>query len=302
MNYLLVSFTFLILLFNAKGNWCESFCRFRFCANLIRDGVLLHPENRALLLGLPDAALGPIPCLVRKNQRVVLLSNVTGGEATVSPVFSEVPFKLVSQYEQEAAGKPFPTDYFKWVDNDSNGRQSVARRPSQAQQDEVIDQVCVRMPISSYEIRRRNTSARKRKNTSARRACIGFRTQVPALIVDFEWSSSNDFDIRLVEPNGFEINRFGFNTISPNKGRLIADVGGPTCQVEFGREQIRYLRKESVVDPGVYEIRVDHLRACSTVSSYKLRVLLNGRIMIDERGLLSEVGEDVVVRTFEVPE
>jgi hypothetical protein len=101
------------------------------------------------------------------------------------------------------------------------------------------------------------------------------------LQISLSWNKPYDLDLHLVEPDGEEI--FYSNKISANGGSLDLD-SNPGCSIDgIQNENITY-SKESIVETGIYRVRVDLFSACSVPSeaSFIVCTRLNGRLIAQQ--------------------
>ena len=287
----------LFLLFSlATAQPCPSFCRFRWCFRL-GSSVFPAPDNLRLGLRPPGRPQGVFPCMVRRNGRITELRNVVGGEASVSVSNSGTPFVPISEFAD--ATPRFQATYFSFAFFEKTERESLVRRQARGNQRELLRNLCGRLPIRSHDILRRNGSTRRTVMLSRARDCVGFRTRIDDLDIELFWDTSNDLNLRVIEPDGFQINRD--NRVSPSGGALmLTDQGADGCTRFLAQDRVRY-RFCDRVQSGGYIILIDNINECSPVTIYTLRVTYKGRTMVDETDSTSRLGLGVGFKTFQIP-
>ena len=251
-------------------------------------GMTLRPAGRLQ---------GGFPCQMRRNGRITELRNVVGGEASVSVANSGRRFVPISEFED--AQPSFQSSYFAFGFFEITERESLLRRQARGNQRELLDNLCVRLPIRSHDLLRRNGSIRRTVRLSGARDCVGLRTRIAQLDIELLWDTSNDLNLRVIEPDGFQINRD--NRVSPSGGVLSAtDLGASGCIRLFAHDRVRYLAR-ATVQSGGYIVLIDNLTECSPVTVYTLRVTYQGRTMIDVSNILSNTGLGVGFNSFAIP-
>ena len=250
-------------------------------------------ENPNFLFRPAGIPTGPFPCEMRRSGRIRELRNVVGGEALVSPAGSGRPFVPISDFRD--ATPRFQPNFFTFAHLAVTGRDSIVRRPTVGNQSDVLDNLCVRIPILQYDLLRRNGRLRRRVRPRGANACVGFLTGFPQLDIELLWDTQNNFNIRLTEPNLVEINRA--NPVSATGGRLGGDAGANGCIKFFPSERVRYLAS-ATVPKGTYTIWVDNANVCSGSSEVKLRVSFQGSVIMDTTETVVSSGSNVIIRSF----
>ena len=292
----LAVFSLLLLFSLATAQPCPAFCRFRFCFRL-GNSVFPLRENPVQVLRPAGRPQGTFPCRVRSNGRITELRNVIGGDSTVSVANSGSSFVPISEFE--GASPPFQPTYFSFAFFDITERESLVRRQARGNQRELLENLCVRIPIRSHDLLRRNGSVRRTITLSRARDCIGFRTRVAELDIELIWNTANDLNLRVIEPDGFQINRD--NPTSPSGGTLFGtDQGASGCIRSFSQDRARY-RLGAPVQSGGYIVLIDNINQCSPLTVYTLRVSYRGRTMVDVSDILSSTGLGVGFNTFVIP-
>lgn len=274
---------------------CADSCVFRLCRANAEPGNILSPPGRKILLRSPKLARNPILCNVENN-----LGEFTTGEARVAPIgsSSSVP---ISQYRPNGLSKRFRVDYFKFREiRFLPGKFGVSREKSRGNQEDFVDDLCVSIPITSYQIIRKNGSV-KQVNNAGPNDCVTFETTAAKVIVELIWNSAHDLDLSLVEPDGNAINRF--NPRSDTGGVLAGDAQSENClRGVLGKEQIRYLRTADV-PTGLYTITLSHHNNCDGIATrYEVRVIVNGKVVLFKKGKSNLDGSAVIrTLTFDIP-
>lgn len=138
--------------------------------------------------------------------------------------------------------------------------------------------------------------------TIGRNGCIGFRVAIPEIIIELIWTSNDDLDLFVKEPDGSDVH-FSKNSTT---GRLLRDVNRKSCNRDVrkgGRESVVYLTNVPV-QRGNYMVHAEHTKTCGNgPTNWLVRVVVNGVVVASRRGSSSIVDGAVVERsrlTFEV--
>lgn len=263
-------------------------CNFDLC--LANEFGTTTRKGRRILLRSPGLALGQYVC--RGNDNFGLIKT---GEAKVT--FSKLmDFTPISKYRPAGLNTPFPKNYFRLTKIRNNGNLGVSRARSQGNQEDFLNDLCVKMPINEYTLERPSGAKIRTLKTSDPMDCFTFRAAVPKVLVELSWDSPDDFDLNVMEPNGFTINRFNMQS---STGRLNEDFGAdnyPECNGRIGKESIRYIRGVDI-QRGVYRVAVRHFRNCGKgTTNFIVRVTIDGKLMNTSRGKSNGNDGEVVSR------
>ena len=139
--------------------------------------------------------------------------------------------------------------------------QGVARRASAGNQEDFLDDLCVRLPIRNYNIENSDGSVFRTIATSDPRDCVGFRTIVRPIVVDVAWDSDDDFDLSVEGPPGSV------------GGRINDNFVGACGTAPAGKEAVSF----STMIPGKYTVTLFHFNNCFNKSTkWLVNVVVNG--------------------------
>lgn len=274
---------------------CGDFCTFYFCKP-DADRTVFDVVGPRLIVR--DANVASFPFVCRKivpSGRDFFNQTVRVGktaEALVHPADdrneSPRPFVPISKFRPDGLSPPYPKTYFSLRDIDRfpplPGEKGISRSANKGNQEEFIDDLCVYIPIRSYDLLNEDLSLDRRvRRTKELEDCVSFRTTAPRILVELTWDSPDDLDLRVEEPNG--------NVVSFRKpktatgGRLIMDNNISNCGIDpVGREQVRWGRPGSPLE-GRYIVTVQHFNNCGTgPTNWALAVTIEGENVLFEKG------------------
>lgn len=262
-----------------QGRVCGKKCNFRLCK--VDADNSLAPIGRRILLRDPSIAIPPYIC----RTDVELGAQISTGEARVQPIKGKSKLVPISKYNPDGLSNKFRKDYF-FADGiffpDLPGRRGIARRGNVGNQDDFADDLCVVLPIKSYQT---VNSKGKTKTVSktGKNDCVSFRTVAPFLVIEMTWVSSDDFDVFVTEPDGNVIS-FKKPVSKKTGGRLNNDHAGGCGTFEVGKEQVRYLKTDNAMS-GDYKVTVRHKKNCGEgPSKWNLYVISEGKLLAGRTG------------------
>ncbi|CDF41302.1 Gal-2,6-Sulfurylases II [Chondrus crispus] len=269
------SFLFVLLLsalaFTANAQ-CRNLCRFRFCR---LDGSM-RPNNARSILRGPDYSRTGFICRNFPGGRTLGRIRSTGtaliqSGSTITPI---------NKFRPNGLSPAFPRNYFRVTPlTFQRNRQGVARRASVGNQEDFLDDLCVRLPIRNYNIDNTDGSVFRTIATSDPRDCIAFRPVVRPIVVDVAWDSSDDFDLSVEGPPGSLGGRVNDN--------LVAACG----LFPAGKEAVSF---ENMV-PGKYTVKLMHFNNCfNKRTRWVVNVVVNG-VTIQRRLGRSNVDDRTVL-------
>lgn len=196
------------------------------------------------------------------------------------------------QWRPQGLRVPFPKKFFLTGRELLERRSGISKRPNEGNQQNFLDKLCVRLPITSYEL---ISSPQRRKSgvvvtPGKRDDCISFRTSTSRILVELEWQGKDDLDLTVEEPNGDILSRFQKKT---KLGKLLggddgSSGGACSARKKTGREVALYLtraeRKGLKVQRGTYTVRVAFRRPCFKISvKWFLRVSIDGALKVNRQ-------------------
>lgn len=297
----------LLVIASAQLPRCGDMCAFRFCqANGFRT-VFAEAGPRLLLR---DANVASHPFVCRKViedprtffNRSIRVNKV--GQAEVHPAAlrgeSPRPFVKISKFSPSGLSPKFGKKYFTLREINRfppiPGEKGISRQMSTGNQEDFVDDLCVKIPVTSYDLLNEDLTLDKRiRRTSQPEDCVSFRSLLPKILIELTWDSSDDFDLSVKEPNGEKIN-FN-NDRSGTGGRLINDQNVGRCGLDpDGREQIRWLVTDSP-DVGKYVVTVKHFKNCGNgPTNWSLAVIINGKAEVFKTGTSNKDDNKKVVK------
>lgn len=143
----------------------------------------------------------------------------------------------------------------------------------------------MRLPINQYQILTPLMKVDSTVDTDGSPTdCVAFRARNAQLLIELSWTSPDDLDLEVVQPDGQMISRK--NKRSTQNGVFFMDANRKTCDLNFpvGKEIVRY-RPNADVIPGEYVVRVRHFENCRMMATaWNLRVSVNGIQILVRKG------------------
>lgn len=283
-----ILFILLLSTANANGNFCGTFtsqCRFKLCS--VGTG-LPGTIARRLQLQAANVTAPPIICRRRMTDTLGYITEM-GEPMTIDEEGNQVQLK---DWRPEGLDTPFESNFFYPSKFESLRKSSVARKAFLGNQIEYIDKICVQIPITSFQRRDGHYEGNDTKVIETRgrqsRDCVSFIPQVAELLVEMEWDSVDDFDLKLLEPDGTIVNKN--NLESPSGGKFRVDGSAEKCfsrrarKVSTGKERILY--RQVSPPPGTYTLKGYHYYNCGFGSTrWRLRVTYNMKLILNETGM-----------------
>lgn len=256
---------------------CGTICKFRLCRP---DGTEnnLRPKGGRILLRAPNTSLSPFIC--RKFPGGRTLGRIrTTGEAIISNGFSPV---RISKWRPKGLSKKFSKKYFKLVNIlYLGGKQGIGRIESMANQEDFLDDKCVQLPITSYDILDKGKVFRTVSTTDAK-DCVSFTTRTAPIVVELTWSSEDDFDLSVKGPKGAKISANNDNLVGTCNSKPLVPAGKETVTVDPGKN-------------GKYTVIVRHFKSCKgEKTNWTMRVVIDGKTKLIRKGRSSAGGNKVV--------
>lgn len=208
----------------------------------------------------------------------------------------EVP---ISQWRPKGLSPRFSKKFFSAGRDKILKKSSIAAANPKGKQLQFLDNLCVKLPIKSYEIVDKRTGRVKNvvKTAGEDTDCVSFRTRTTKILVELTWDSGDDFDLYVIEPDGRQLSRFNPETAT---GKLNGDFTADGCTRPFksGRESARYLEMDASVKRGKYTVQARHFDNCGRgPTKWMLRIVINGKVVKTKRGKSNGGADDVVGMT-----
>lgn len=257
---------------------CGRGCRFSFCNG-----------NSNLFVGTPDVSASDSICKNRRNFFVGIVGE-TGEALVTTRGFSRVP---ISEYRPEGLTQSFSRSFFKTFRMPRAVTSGVGHQNLQGNQHKFIDDLCVRLPIRSYQrVNFRGNRVLNRISTTNPRDCIAFTTEVPRIIIELMWQSGDDLDLHVIEPDGDEV---FFGNMQTEAGELLEDMtsfcGTPGLT---GRERTVYVA-DGPIENGSYTIQAQHFNNCGDGSTkWRIRVFIDGKLTETRRGNSNQDNNEII--------
>lgn len=160
----------------------------------------------------------------------------------------------------------------------------MGRRKAKGNQKDFLDDICVILPIRSWDILKPDGSILRTISRSKPGDCVAYETRYPMVLVELQWDSSDDLDLELVEPDGDLVNR---GNPESEAGRLNNDNNVGACGiVPAGKEAIIYdSRKRALIESGKYTVTVRHFNNCGNGrTQWMLRVMVHDIVILVRKG------------------
>lgn len=257
---------------------CGRTCRFRFC----RPDGSLRPKGARILLRGPGYTRSAAICRTFRNERSVGTVRKTGPAL----VEDNSTTTAINRFRPEGLSPFLPRNYFRLNRFEfESDRQGISRRAPRGNQNDFLDDLCIRLPILNYDIVNDDGSVFRTIATSNPRDCISFRTTARPIVVDVAWDSSDDFDLSVEGPPGSEGGRTNDNLVS---------VCG---EIPSGKEAVSF----TSMIPGTYTVKLFHFNNCfGNRTRWVVNVVINGQRTLRRKGRSSADGREVLEFTFEV--
>ncbi|CDF38970.1 Gal-2,6-Sulfurylases II [Chondrus crispus] len=275
------SFLFVLLLsviaFTADAQ-CGRSCRFRLCRT---DGSLRPTGTRVLLRGA-DYTRSASVCRNFPGGRTLGSIRKTG----VALVESGSRTTPINRYRPNGLSHPFPPNYFRLSPlTFQRELRGVSRRSPVGNQEDFLDDLCIRLPIRNYNIQNTDGSVFRTIATSDARDCVSFQTVVRPIVVDVAWDSSDDFDLSVDGPPGSQGGRINDN--------LVYQCGN----LPAGKEAVSFTN----MVPGKYTVKLFHFNNCfNNRTRWVVNIVING-VRVERRLGRSNVdGRQVLELEFTV--
>lgn len=265
------------LILNVQAQ-CGRTCRFRFC----RPDGSLRPKGARILLRGADYTRTASIC--RNFTGGNTLGNIKRtGAALIESGSLTTP---INRFRPEGMSPFFPRNYFRLSTLEfERDRQGISRRAPRGNQEDFLDDLCVRLPITNFDIENEEGNVVRTIATSNPRDCVSFRTIVRPIVVDVAWDSSDDFDLSVEGPPGSEGGRINDN--------LVALCG----QIPAGKEEVSF----SNMVPGTYTVKLFHFNNCfNSRTRWVVNVVVNGQRILRRKGRSNVDGREVLELTFTV--
>lgn len=261
---------------------CGRTCRFRFCRADGSDPPSQRPKGTRTILRGPDSSRSGFICRNFRNGRTLGTIRSTG-TALIETGASTTP---INKWSPAGLNRSFPRNYFRLYNIlFLKGLQGIGRRPSRGNQEDFLDDICVRLPIIDYDILRTDRSVFRTVSTSNPRDCVSFRTINRPILVEVAWDSSDDFDLSVEGPPGSDGQRLRDN--------LVANCGGPPA----GKETVTYRN----IIPGTYTIRLFHFNNCfNRRTRWRVNAIVRGKRVLQRTGRSSVDSRQVLELSFTV--
>lgn len=158
--------------------------------------------------------------------------------------------------------------------------QGIGRKPTRGNQQEFLDDLCVVLPITSYDVMMGGKT--KTINRSRPSDCLSFRTRNPKVLVELSWNSSDDLDLEVTEPDGELVTR---EAPEGDSGRLNNDNNVGACgMIPAGKEAVIYEQMLEIAS-GDYTATIKHFNNCGDgPTRWRLRVIVDGDVVLTKTG------------------
>ncbi|CDF32858.1 unnamed protein product [Chondrus crispus] len=266
---------------------CGPDCTFRFCAS--NDVMFMRRVGTLMTVRPPGISQGAFIC----HPDIPNLARVrTVGETLV---FNEdnttVP---ISQWRPTGLDVPFAPDFFgvKRVVFQPN-RWGLARGNSSGNQQAILHDRCLAMPIRSWYVTKQDGSLEKMTSDGSKGDCISFETQTVKVYVELAYDSGDIIEIEMEEPDGTMINS---ENESSGRGRL-SDNANQNCTAQpagFKNVVYRYPRVEAIL-PGSYKVTLKHTRNCGKgPTTWTVKVWLDDEMIFRRRGMSDASNGEII--------
>lgn len=280
------SFLFALLLsalaLTASAQGCGRKCKFRFCKADGEDPPNLRQKGARILIRGPDSSRTGYICRSFPGGKTLGVIKSTG----TAIVNKNGVTRPINRWRPAGLSPRFPRNYFQLYNIlFLQGLQGPGRRASRGNQEDFLDDICVVLPITAYDILNTDGSIARSISSTKAKDCISFRTRNPAILVEVAWNSSDDFDLFVEGPPGSDGERINDNNIG--------NCGVPPA----GKEAVVY----DDFMAGDYKIRLFHFNNCfNKVTKWRVNVIVNGVRIFQRNGRSSVDGRNVLEVTVPI--
>lgn len=160
----------------------------------------------------------------------------------------------------------------------------MGRRGAKGNQKDFLGNICVILPIKSWDVLEADGTVLRTTNRSKRVDCMAFQTRYPTVLVELQWDSSDDLDLELIELGGTKING---ETPDTDAGHLINENNIGSCGIaQAGKEAIVCdSRKRRLIQNGKYTVIIHHFNNCGNgPTKWKLLIMVDDKVVLKKKG------------------
>lgn len=264
----------LLCTFLTANAQCGLSCKFRTC--LPNTLGLPKPAGGRNLLRSPGISLSGFVCLedvnigtVRKTGEALVEVN-----GTMIPISTYKPPKLSRPFRRSQFGL-FPIPFL-------GGKQGIGRRESRGNQEKFLDNLCVVLPITKYNVIAEDDAVAERVMSDDEDSCVSFRTRTVEVLTDLTWNSSDDLDIKVITPSGTVLDKN--NPLTPD-ARLTETEQENTCDGRTASKETAAIFNPMPAEKGTYTVEITHFKNCMDgPSDWELRFTVNGNLLAKRSG------------------
>lgn len=279
---------FLVIVDHAQAQVCGKSCTFRLCQTATGE---IARVGRPILQRPPNfAPLGPTICRRGINMRLVLKS----GEAVVEVGKQRNP---ISQFMPKCLTEKFTKGFFKVSPIGLVKKSIIAKGGSRGNQQMFLD-VCIRIPILEYQTLNKAGKVNRRVITKGKSTdCVSFKARNAQLLVELSWTSSDDLELAVVQPDGQLSSRFSKKTSQGGVFVIDSNAKVKDSDVVFFKEVARHKNNSRVI-AGEYLIQTRHFENCGKgPTTWNVRASVNGKQILFKKGT-SNAGDHALIGTF----
>lgn len=180
-------------------------------------------------------------------------------------------------------------------------KSSFTRKEFSGNQIQFLNDLCIKVPVISYQKRQRKTGKTVTVQTKGRaKDCVTFRPLVDALLVELEWNGRDDLDLFLEEPSGLTVSKFNGRSMN---GRFVRDTNTGQCfsrKKKSGRELVVY---QPMADKGKYTMTARHFQNCADgPTEWWMRATSMGKLVLNVSGTSNKTFSEVIKEfSFSLP-
>lgn len=202
----------------------------------------------------------------------------------------------ISNFAPRGLDTKFAPDFFSAYELPNlGGLKGVGRLDLQGNQFDYLEDLCVVMPITEYDILNENGFVKKTISKVRKRSCVSFTIRNPQLLVELFWDSPDDLDLSVIEPDGDTLAK---GTPNSEAGKLNNDNNVAGCFIlPAGKEAVLY-KLGNRLEKGEYTTVITHFNNCGRgPTKWNLRISLFGEVIQTQSGV-SDLGNKATVATF----
>lgn len=212
----------------------------------------------------------------------------------------------INKFRRETVSPNYPKDFIFMREISfppMPGNYSYARLDPHGNQDEILNDVCLKIPFFKYAVVENDgTQGPIVNGRTDSSSCASFLALTGNILVELTWDTGDDFDLSVKTPSGETIDK---DNRQVGSGRLVNNNNEDKCDemLPNGREQAVWNYRDEVPEPGTYTITVRHKTKCAkgVKTNWSLAVIVMGENVSFRKGVSKRPRRDVIEVPFTFP-